>query len=77
MMLIGLGMVTGVVGATADLAINAKLRGRPLFPSEAMDYCKSANPIYRQQFAHWFIQTGLNCWRDIVCNRSVITKGGE
>ena len=77
MNLIAAGMIVGVIGATADLAINAKLRGRPLLPSEAMNYCESANPIYRQQFAHWFIQTGLKCWRDIACNPSAITKGGE
>ena len=77
MMLIGLGMVAGVVGPTADLAISAKIRGRALSPSEAMYYCECVNPINHQHFAHWFIQTGLNCWRDIVCNRSVITKGGE
>ena len=77
MMLIGLGMVAGVVGATADLAISAKIRGRALSPSEAMDYCECVNPINHQQFAHWFVQTGMKCMRYIVCNPSAIVNGGE
>ena len=66
MMLIGIGMVTGVVGATIDLVTISKRLGKPVSPAGAMYYCKRVNPVHRPQFVHWFVQNGLNCLNRIV-----------
>ena len=66
MMLIGIGMVTGVVGATVDLVTISKRFGKPVSPAGAMYYCKRVNPVHHPQFVHWFVQNGLNCLNRIV-----------
>lgn len=66
MMLIGIGMVTGVVGTTVDLVTISKRLGKPVSPASAMYYCKRVNPVHHPQFVHWFVQNGLNCLNCIV-----------
>lgn len=66
MMLIGLGMVTGAVGATVDLVMISKRLGKPVSSAGAMYYCKFVNPVHHPQFVHWFVQNGLNCLNNIV-----------